>query len=239
MWWSQRREGGSPAGDLSRYDLAGMGLRALDGRRLRFRQRWAGFVVLASDVDKESGVAAVWLVRHPGSPGSAQHTLEFERSDGWRWLGAGSSSARDFSLADRPSASVSGAARMLRLLASSAARSRTDRDRQAGGLGVAGSGWVACAGLRLATEAEHLRVGERSIPVPSHGYAIVAWRSPPELARPLIAAVGNDGSRLSELGPNNSLDSLTWESVQEALLDDPLPGSRRPGAGEPDPRKLR
>ena len=35
---------------------------------------------------------------------------------------------------------------------------------------------------------------------------IVGW-TPPALAKPLMVAVGKDGSRLSELGPDDFLDS--------------------------------
>jgi hypothetical protein len=206
--------------DWSAHDLEGMGLRVLSGRGLAFSQRRAGFVPLASDADEDSGIAVVWLVRHPGSPDSAEHTLQFERAGGWRFLGGDSGSASELSLAGRPSASVHGPSSMMRLLGSSAGRSWTDREKQAGGMGVAGAGWVARAGFRVATEVGQLQVGERLIPVPGHGYVIVGWRSPPAMARPLIVAVGKDGSRLSELGPNDSLDSLTWESVQRALLDE-------------------
>jgi hypothetical protein len=76
-----------------------MGFRALSGRRLGFAQRRAGFAVLASDLDEDAGVAAVWLARRPGAPDSVQHTLQFERSHGWRYLGAGSGPAGDLSLA--------------------------------------------------------------------------------------------------------------------------------------------
>ena len=224
MRQARRRGTDGPESDWSRYDVAGIGLRVLSGHRLGFSQRRAGFVALASDVDEAGGVAAVWLVRRPGSPDSAQHTLEFERGEGWRFLGSGGSSAREFLLDRRPSASVNGPTSMMRLVSSSASRSWTDRDKQAAGLGVDGAGWVACAGFRLAAEVGHLQIGERSVAVPGHGYAIVAWRSPAALTRPPIVAVGNDGSRLSELGAHDVLDSLTWESVQRALLDDPWPG---------------
>lgn len=210
-----------------------MGFRALSGRRLGFAQRRAGFVVLASDLDEDAGVAAVWLARRPGVLDSVQHTLQFERSHGWRYLGAGSGPAGDLSLVGRPSASVNGPASVMRLLGSSAGRSWTDRQK-AGGR-VAGAGWVGRAAFRLAVEVGHLQVGERLIPVPDHGYAVVAWRSPPAKTRPLIAAIGNDGSRLSELGPDGSLDSLTWESVQRALLDDLSPEPGRPEDGTCDP----
>jgi len=118
-------------------------------------------------------------------------------------------------------ASVDGPASMMRLVSSSAGRSGIDRETDALGLGAAGAGWVACAGFRLATEVGHIQADGRPIPVPGHGYVIVAWRSPPALARPLIVAVGNDGSRLSELGPAAFLDSLTWESIERVLQDDP------------------
>jgi hypothetical protein len=203
-----------------------MGLRVLSGRQLGFAQRRAGFVALASDVDDDEGVAAVWLVRHPGSADSAQHTLEFERGDGWQSLGGGSSNAREFSLDHRPSASVHGPASMLKLVSSSASRSWIDREQLAGGLGVAGARWVACAGFRVAAEVGHLQAGDRLIPIARHGYAIVAWRSPPTLTRPLIVALSNAGARLTELGPHDSLDSLSWEAIEQALLDDPPPSPR-------------
>lgn len=171
----------------------------------------------------------MWLVRRPGSPESAQHTLEFERNNGWRFLGGGSSSAREISLDRRPEAPASGPASMMRLVSSSASRSRIDRERPAGGLRAAEAGWVACAGFRVAAEVAHLQAAGRSIPVPGHGYVIVAWRSPPALTRPLIAAVSNNRSVLSELGPHDLLDSLSWESIEQALADDPLPPPRPPG----------
>lgn len=46
----------------------------------------------------------------------------------------------------------------------------------------------------------------------------------------MMVAVGGDGSRLSELGPDDHLDSLTRESIQELLNDDPLP---EPGPADP------
>jgi hypothetical protein len=209
--------------DWSEHDLEGIGLQVLSGRPLGVSQRRAGFVALASDVDEDAGVAVVWLLRHPGAPDSAEHTLQFERAGGWRFLGGASSPARELSLAGRPSASVHGPSTMMRFLSSSASRSRAGWEQQEAGPGMASAGWVACASFRLATEVGQLQVAGRSIPVPDHGYVIVGWRSPPARARPLIVAVGKDGSRLSELGPDNFLDSLTWESVRRSLPDDLLP----------------
>jgi hypothetical protein len=103
---------------------------------------------------------------------------------------------------------------MMRLVSSSASRSRSDRQQLTGG--VAEVGWVACAGFRVATEVAHLQASGRLIPVPRHGYAIVAWKSPAALTRRSIAAIGKDGSRLSQLGPQGSVDSLSWEYIQQA-----------------------
>jgi hypothetical protein len=72
--------------------------------------------------------------------------------------------------------------------------------------------------FRLAVEVGHLQVGERLIPVPDHGYAVIAWRSPPAKTRPLIGAIGHDGSRLSELGPDDSLDSLPGKASEGHCL---------------------
>jgi hypothetical protein len=36
-------------------------------------------------------------------------------------------------------------------------------------------------------------------------------------ARPTVAAIGEDGSRLTELGPRDHLDSLTWAAVEAAI----------------------
>ena len=213
----RRGEQSPPERDLSRYDLAGMGLRALAGQRLSFRQRRAGFVVLATDISEDQGVAAVWLARHPGARGSGQHILDFERVGGWRWRGAASGSARELQLMGRPSAAVNGPATMMTLLAGTASRSWADREKQPEGLELAGAGWVASAGFRLAAEARHLQAGSRMIPVPGHGYVIAAWRSPPVRARPAFAALGQDGARLSELGPDDTLDSLTWEDIHRTL----------------------
>jgi hypothetical protein len=149
-----------------------MGLRVLSGHRLGFSQRRAGFVALASDVDEDGGVAAVWVVRHPGSPDSAQHTLEFERGEGWRFRGSGGSSAREFSLDRRPSAAVNGPVSMMRLVSSSASRSWTDRDKQAAGLGwpvldgwrARGSAWLPKWGtFKLASGRSPFRVMAMSL----------------------------------------------------------------------------
>jgi hypothetical protein len=71
--------------------------------------------------------------------------------------------------------------------------------------------------FRVAADVAHLQVGARRIEVPWHGYVVVAWKAPLASglpARPPIAAIGEDGSRLTELGPHDHLDSLTWAAVE-------------------------
>jgi hypothetical protein len=194
------------------------GLRVLAGRGLSVRQQAAGLVALASDIDEEAGAAAVWLLRHAGA-GPTQHLLQYERGDGWQYLGEASTSARELSLASRPSAVAGGS--MLAPLISGAARSRRDRERAGAGLGVLGAGWVAAAGFRATAEVSELRVGQRPVTVPEHGYAVVAWKSPAALARPWIAAVSADGSRLTEFAPEDRLDARAWEDIEAALRDTP------------------
>jgi hypothetical protein len=201
------------------YDPESVGLRVLSGRPLRWRHRLAGVVVVASDMDAAVGVAAVWLVRRPGWPGAVEETCLFERVGGsWRYLGGGSRGAgTKLLLAGRPSASRVGSASVMTRRGGPSVRSRADRKAQDPQLGFARVGWVASAEFRVATEVAYLQVGARRIKVPQHGYVIVAWKAPPSSLpprRPPIVAAGEDGSRLTELGPNDHLDSLSWASLE-------------------------
>jgi len=102
------------------------------------------------------------------------------------------------------------------------ARSSAGQDAQRHRGDFAGVAWVACAMFRVATEMAYLQIGTRRVTVPWHGYVIVAWQAPPvaELpARPPIAAIGEDGSRLTGLGQNDHLDGLTWAAVGTAIKD--------------------
>jgi hypothetical protein len=108
-------------------------------------------------------------------------------------------------------------------LSGCAVRSLAEREAQGGQWDPAHVGWVACERFRVATEVQHLQVGSRRITVPKHGYGIVVWQAPPGSEvppRPAIAAVGQDGSRLTELGPNDRLDSLTWAAIEAAIEGD-------------------
>lgn len=200
------------------YDPERIGLRVLSGRPLRRRDRLAGVVVVASDIDTEAGVAAVWLVRHAGPSTLANYCL-FERArEGWQYLGGGRANRKEkFLLTGRPSASQAGPASMMTNLSGCSVRSHAERKAQDCRRDLAEVGWVACAMFRVAAEVVHLRAGTRLIKVPQHGHVIVAWKAPASSVsprRPPIAGVSGDGVNLTELGPDSHLDSLTWASLE-------------------------
>ena len=179
-----RRSSGRPrhAGRLhavSPGDLEGVGLRVLAGRPLRWRHRLAGVVVVASDMDTDAGVAAVWLARRPGSPDARDETCLFERIENrWRYLGGGGGSGSELLRAGRPSASRGGPASVITSMSGTASRSHADREAQGDQRDLSQVGWVACAMFRVAAEVEHLQAGARRIMVPEHGSVIIAWKAP-------------------------------------------------------------
>jgi len=200
------------------YDPESVGLRVLSGRRFRWRHRLTEVVVVASDIDADAGVAAVWLTRRARWPNPANNFCLFERARGsWQYLGGGGGTEEKFLPAGRPSASRAGPASMMTSLSGCSGRSRADREAQGSRGDFASVGWVACAMFRVATEVAQLQVGTRRIEVPQHGHVIVAWKAPPSSVSPLrppIAAVSGDGFKLTELSPNGHLDSLTWASLE-------------------------
>jgi|SRR5215468_2199292 len=209
---------------VSPGDLESVGLRVLSGRPLRWRHRLAAVVVVASDIDADVGVAAVWLVRRAGSPDAVDEACLFERTgDRWRYLGGGSRTGSELLRAGRLSASRARPASMITSMSGCASRSCADREVQGGQQDFLHVGWVACALFRVAAEVHHLQAGARRIPVPRHGYVLVAWKAGPGSdvpPRPPIVAVGEDGSRLSELGPNDHLDSYAWAGIEAAIGGD-------------------
>jgi hypothetical protein len=183
----------------------------------------AGVVVVASDIDSEAGVAAVWLVRRPGSPDARDELCLFERVENrWRYLGAGGGSGSGVLRAARPSASQAGTASVITSMSGTASRSRAGREAQGDPWDLSQVGWVACAMFRVAAEVRHLQAGARRVTVPEHGYLVIAWKGPPAPLppRPPIVAVGEDGSVLSELGSGDHLDSRAWADIEAALGGD-------------------
>ena len=222
---------GWPGGPLREWpDAERAGLAVLAGRPLHWWQRLGGLTVVASDIDADAGVAAVWLARWPGTRRAVEETLEFEWIDGgWRYLGGGSGSGQEerFSAADRPSGARAGPASMMTCGGSTSVRSLKKRQEQrtagaatgaAGPASVAEAGWVACAQFRVAAEIETLQIGERRISVPAHGYVLAVWKAPPSLdipSRPRIEALRRDGSAVTRFEPGAHLDSLSLAAIDE------------------------
>jgi len=175
---------------------------------------------VARDIDADAGVAAVWIARRPGRPGGIEEICQYERVAGsWQHRGGGGGSAADFAPAGRRSAGVAGQASMLTHLGGTAGRSRADREAQGDQLDPSRAGWTAAATFRVAAEVAHLQVGSRRVEIPEHGHVVVAWKSPAadRPSRPPITAIGADGAILSELGPGDHLDTLTWAAINKAI----------------------
>ena len=186
-----------------------MGLRVLDGRRPRPLAWLTGrrIAVLASDIDPDAGVAAVWLLR-VGRRRGTEYVCTYERDSGGRWMDLGwAGGGADLDDVGRPAAAQRGPASLLAAKGSSWGRSYLDRLAQPDGSrpGDAG-GWVAAEQYLLAAEVAALQVGKRRVPVARHGRAVVVWKAPhgspsPLAARPLIILLGQDGTRITELRP--------------------------------------
>lgn len=191
--------------------------RVVDGELSQPRwlpRRW--LTLVSGDVDREAGVGAVWLVRRPGSAKAETHTALIERCDGkWQCTGGGSRSDGDLP-AERPAAGRPGQVGMIEVGGGAGGLSHAYRLRHRHPDRIGTAPWVGAGELRVAAEVDHLLLGDRRIEVPGHGRLIVVWKSPSTGRggiRPLIVAVGRDGSELSRLGPHDSMDSYTWAEL--------------------------
>jgi hypothetical protein len=113
--------------------------------------------------------------------------------------------------ADRPAAGQPGQIGLIELQEGASVRSYAYRQQYPRSISTAP--WIGSSELQVASGVSHLLVGERRIVVPGHGRLIVAWKSPPtgnRGLRPLIVAVGPNGSELSRIGPHDRMDSYTW-----------------------------
>jgi hypothetical protein len=208
-------------------------------RRMRWIERWMGIIVprvarrvvngkapqpgwlpcrwltvVSGDVDPGGGIGAVWLVWRPGSAAAETHTALMERCGGqWQYTGGGSASGGDVA-AERPAAGQPGQVGMIEVGGGAGGLSCAYRLQHPHS--ITGAPWVGSSELRVAADVGHLLIGERRIEVPGHGRVIVAWKSRSTGCgglRPLIVAVGRDGSELSRIGPADSMDSYTWAKL--------------------------
>jgi IstB-like ATP binding protein len=185
-------------------------------------RRW--LTVVSGDVDLDGRIGAVLVVWRPGSATAETHTELFERCGGqWQYMGGGSTSGGDVA-AERSAAGQPRQVGVIELGGSSGGASAAwrlqHRDRS-----VVEAPWVGASEVQAAAEVDHLLIGERrrQVQMPEHGRLIVVWKSRSTGAggvRPLIVAIGHDGSELSRIGPHDSMDSYTWAKVssQQELL---------------------
>ncbi|MFF7887582.1 hypothetical protein ACH40F_39960 [Streptomyces sp. NPDC020794] len=165
--------------------------------------------VVSGDVDLDEGIGAVWLVWRSRAAKAETHTALMELcGEEWRCTGGGSSSDGDLP-AGRPAAAQPGQVGMIELGGGAGVLSRAYRLRHPHPHphSIGPVPWIGCNELQVAAEVDHLLLGERRIEVPGNGSLIVVWKSPSTGRggiRPLIVAVGRDGSELSRIGPHEA-----------------------------------
>jgi hypothetical protein len=177
-------------------------------------RRW--LTVVSSDVDLDAGLGAVWVVWRPGSAKAETYTALIERC-GQKWRNSGGGTATHGALpAERQAAGRPGQVGMIEIVGGVGVRSYAHRLRHRHPDSFGTAPWIGASELHLAAEVDHLLLGERRVEVPRNGTLIVAWKSPSTGRggiRPLIVAVGHDGSELSRLGPHDGMDSYTWAQL--------------------------
>lgn len=209
------------------YEPEEFGLYVLVSRQPR-RWRWTALGqtrVVATDVDDEAGVAAIWLVRKRRIANSIAYTCLYKKySDEWRSLGAASRTVSSDLMTDRPSCQNAGPAVVLVRGGSSGSLDRgyglaspgpADRHGSSSPGTVADACWVACEEYRVALEVDQIEIANRRIAAPSHGHVIVVWQSPPgrePSGRPRIVALDKNGRVLTELATGEFVDGLTIDS---------------------------
>ncbi|MFE2568519.1 hypothetical protein [Streptomyces mirabilis] len=174
--------------------------------------------VVSGDVDLDADIGAVWLVWRPRAAKAETHTAFMELcGEKWQYTGGGSSSHGDLP-AGRLVAAQPGQVGMIELGGGAGVLSRAYRLRHPHPHSIGTVPWIGCNELQVAAEVDHLLLGERRIEVPGNSSLIVVWKSPSTGRggiRPLIVAVGRDGSELSRIGPHDSMDSYTWARLSD------------------------
>lgn len=191
--------------------LPGVVRRVLAGAEAqpRWMPRWV-LTVVSADVDTTAGVAAVWFLWQPKCAWASEHTAVLEWQDEhWQYVGGGSSSPVDDPADEEFEVDV------LEIGGDGGTISLTRR-MDAPDL-LATAPWIGYAEVHLGPDVAHLLVGDRRFDAPEQRKLIVAWMCPPTArrARPVIVALGRDGTELSRIGPHDTLDTHTWAQLGE------------------------
>ncbi|MFE7311877.1 hypothetical protein ACFU7T_01990 [Streptomyces sp. NPDC057555] len=162
--------------------------------------------VVSADVDATAGVAAVWIVWRPKSPRMREHIAFLEwHGEQWRFVGGGSGPAGD----DPVNVEV------LDVHDSAGALSPTRSSDHPCSLST--GPWIGCTKVHLGRDVGQVLVGARRIEAPEQRRLIAVWTSSRtgRGGRPVIVALGRDGTELSRIGPHDSLDTHTWARLGE------------------------
>ncbi|MFK0293499.1 hypothetical protein ACIQU6_23875 [Streptomyces sp. NPDC090442] len=164
--------------------------------------------VVSADVDTGAGVGAVWALWRPKSARVREYTVLLEwYGEQWRYVGGtegGSGSVDD--PADVDVIEIRGGGGVLSLT----------RDRDPTHT-MDTAPWIGCVEVHLGPDVRHLLVGNRRIVVPERRKLAAVWTSRPasRAVRPVLVALGHDGTELSRIGPHDTLDTYTWARLRE------------------------
>ncbi|WP_241746242.1 hypothetical protein [Streptomyces lydicus] len=162
---------------------------------------------MSADFDTATGVGAVWLVWYPKSPRAREHTALLEWYDEqWQYVGGGSGPVNDPVDVDVDVIELCGGGCALSLTRRLEAPRSVDTTPR-----------IHCVEVHLGPDVGHILFGNRRIDAPEQRKLIAAWMSPhaSSSARPVIVALGHDGTELSRIGPYDSLDTHTWARLAE------------------------
>ncbi|MEU8780215.1 hypothetical protein [Streptomyces sp. NPDC048637] len=163
--------------------------------------------VVSADVDGAAGVGAIWIVRRPKSRRVREHTELVEwYGEQWRHVGGGSGPGDDPVDVDvLDICNGGGAVSLTRSL---------DLPHS-----ITAAPWIGYVKVCLGRDVGHVLIGARRIVAPEQRRLIAVWKSPriSRRVRPVIVALGRDGTELSRFGPHDTLDTHTWARLGEEL----------------------
>ncbi|MCR8575030.1 hypothetical protein [Streptomyces sp. Isolate_219] len=161
--------------------------------------------VVSADVDTTTGVGAVLLVWYPNFPWAREHTALLEWYDEqWEYVGGGSGTVSD--PADVDVIELCGGGDALSLTGCLDAPRSVDTTPR-----------IHCVEVHLGPDVGQILFGSRRIDAPERRKLIAAWMSPhaSRSTRPVVVALGHDGTELSRIGPYDTLDTHTWARLAE------------------------